>query len=1052
MTPENWQRLKPLFEKALELTPTERAAFVDELRREDEELATELSLLLRGHDERTWSLDQPFITARAFFDQEPTIFAPGKTVLGRFRIGELLGRGGMGEVYKATDLELGEVALKTIRPEIACDPEMLARLRLEVQLARRITSPSVCRIHELFVVPGEAGRPASAFLSMELLEGRTLAERVRTEGQLQWKEAETIARQLCEGLQAIHRAGVIHRDLKSRNIMLTLRNGVVQAVVMDFGLARQAVIAISAGAADLGGIQAVAGTPNYMAPEQFECGPVSPATDVYALGVVLYEMVTGVLPFVASSTLAVAVRRAKRLPRASSIQHGLPRRWDEVIEHCLEYDAKDRYQSAAEVAWALGVKPFSVAAMQQKVAVARAHRLLSTALLVGFVAILAFGFLWLWLHRYRQPSPEAQRWYKDGVAALREGTYLKAANALKQALANDNDFALAHARLADAYNELDYSGEAKDEVLQASAPAFSQNLPALDRQYLEAIRASVLHDYTAAVREYQRISRALPRSAKADGYVDIGRAYEKIGDLPHALENYRAATKIAPQYPAAFIRIGALQGRQNQTAAAEKAFQTAEDLYRASSNYEGIAEIEYQRGDVAAGNLDQKSARPLLMGALAFGHLHSAQLQARVLCRLSALEHAARKDEQAEIWAQQALAAAQAEGLGYWAMEAQCRLASARAYQKGRLSDADHDAEGVLQAANRNRWPLLAAEARLTLAIIRNRQKRPAEAEQFAQAALDYYTQAGYFTESTRASILMIRAKRDAAEFHDALALCQQGLELERKSGSPPVMIQMEEAAGTVYLAVEQYPEALRHFNIAAEIARQNGSYLLDYEVVHVADALWRLGDYSNADQKLNSLSADASKDNYLFNTVYSVLPEMRLSQGRYRDALAATKRAQTSDPGVPSPTANRVAALARLRLGSRQEALRLAIMALSEAQNGLNEVSLANARVVSADVYLQNASPGDAKALADSALATFSRLDQPESEWRTLALLSRISAELADKTSSKNYALKSLDILSALEHNWGTPTYQRYSERPDVSAIIRDLHVLAHQRAAKEQ
>ncbi len=156
----------------------------------------------------------------------------------RFRIVGLIGSGGMGEVYEAIDLQLGRIALKTVRADIASNPQLLAHFKKEVQLARRLSGPHVCRIHDLHPSTDADGLPR-AFLTMEFLEGITLADKIRESAPLPWREVKTIALEICEGLRVMHEAGIIHRDLKSRNVMLAKRNGLVRAVVMDFGLARE---------------------------------------------------------------------------------------------------------------------------------------------------------------------------------------------------------------------------------------------------------------------------------------------------------------------------------------------------------------------------------------------------------------------------------------------------------------------------------------------------------------------------------------------------------------------------------------------------------------------------------------------------------------------------------------------------------------------------------------------------------------------------------------------------------------------------------------------
>ena len=252
-------------------------------------------------------------------------FAPGELILSRFRIVRLIGSGGMGEVYEATDLQLGRVALKTIRPEIAGDPGIFARFRKEVQLARKIASPSVCRIHELYLLPEsstalhQAFISPQAFISMEFLDGVTLSQKIRESAPLPWPEARRITLEICEGLEAIHAAGIIHRDLKSGNVMLASRSGTIRAVVMDFGLASEVVNSSAETATNITAASGTTGTPAYMAPEQFTGDALTPATDIYALGVMLYELVSGKHPFPSSTSRWHC--RAARTPHPAAIIH-----------------------------------------------------------------------------------------------------------------------------------------------------------------------------------------------------------------------------------------------------------------------------------------------------------------------------------------------------------------------------------------------------------------------------------------------------------------------------------------------------------------------------------------------------------------------------------------------------------------------------------------------------------------------------------------------------------------------------------------------------------
>jgi len=365
MTPNLWERLKPVYEAVLKTPEDERAQFVSDACGDDPELREELGALLKSTDGETEPHRSPIAGLPNFVQTDAKPFPEGKVLLGRFKVVRHLGKGGMGDVYEAIDLELGRIALKTIRSDITSSQEMLTRFRKEVQLSRRISDPHVCRIHELFVMSGEPNGSSRSFLTMELLEGITLADKLCRSGPLPWAEARKISIQICEGLQSIHREGIIHRDLKSRNIMLSSRNGATCAILMDFGLARELGTPTSATLTECTDLGVVAGTPDYMAPEQFEGKELSPATDIYSLGIVLYELVTGRHPFAASSPVGAAVSRGRRPPPASSLQKGLPGRCDAIICRCLEFDPANRYQSAKEVGDDLKGRLFSSSTLRQ---------------------------------------------------------------------------------------------------------------------------------------------------------------------------------------------------------------------------------------------------------------------------------------------------------------------------------------------------------------------------------------------------------------------------------------------------------------------------------------------------------------------------------------------------------------------------------------------------------------------------------------------------------------------------------------------------------------
>ena len=271
-------------------------------------------------------------------------FSPGTVLDGRYRVIGLIGRGGMGEVYRADDLRLGQpVALKFLPDNVGHDPIRLAQFHNEVRTARQVSHPNICRVHDIGDVEGHI------FLSMELVDGEDLATSLRRIGRFPEDKATDIARQLCAGLAAAHQRGVLHRDLKPANVML---DGAGKVRLMDFGLA-------AAGAVD----DIRAGTPAYMAPEQLLGREVTARSDIYALGLVLYELFTGRRAFTAS-TMADLVEQQQTGPATppgalvSAIDPGIER----AILRCLDPDPARRPASALAVAHALpGGDPLAAA-------------------------------------------------------------------------------------------------------------------------------------------------------------------------------------------------------------------------------------------------------------------------------------------------------------------------------------------------------------------------------------------------------------------------------------------------------------------------------------------------------------------------------------------------------------------------------------------------------------------------------------------------------------------------------------------------------------------
>lgn len=283
-------------------------------------------------------------------------FSLNDLVAGRFKVVRFIARGGMGEVYEAEDLELKEhVALKTVRLDMARDERAVQRFRREIQLARKVTHPNICRTFDVFRHAEQGGTQTETLaISMEFLSGETLEERIKRTGKISQADALPIVTQMCAGIQAAHLAGVIHRDFKSSNVILVPAEGYpggVRVVITDFGLAYSDT---TRSGQSLTSTNDLVGTPGFMAPEQVQGAAITPSTDIYALGVVLFEMVTGSMPFVADTALATAMKRVNEpAPSPRVICPDLDARWDTGILRCLEREPGDRFANVDEVVPAL---------------------------------------------------------------------------------------------------------------------------------------------------------------------------------------------------------------------------------------------------------------------------------------------------------------------------------------------------------------------------------------------------------------------------------------------------------------------------------------------------------------------------------------------------------------------------------------------------------------------------------------------------------------------------------------------------------------------------
>jgi eukaryotic-like serine/threonine-protein kinase len=328
--------------------------------------------------------------------QGGALLRPGSVFANRYEIIKILGEGGMGAVYKARDLELErELALKVVRPELSNNPEILQRFKQELILARQVTDRNIIRIFDL----GEAA--GIKFITMEYVEGQNLHQLLKQRGKLEIAEAVNMMEQVAAGLAAAHREGIIHRDLKPGNIMRDV-NG--RVVVMDFGLART----ISGDGMTRTG--AMLGTMEYMSPEQAQGKELRASSDIFTVGLILYELLAGVTPFHAESAIAsLLMRTQQRAAPLVDIDKNIPGSLSNIVAKCLEKDPAKRYQSAEELdadlrAWQgrSGGKKVTATAVQRRMN--RMRELPWRRFAVTGVVVLASAAAIAWFARRQQAA------------------------------------------------------------------------------------------------------------------------------------------------------------------------------------------------------------------------------------------------------------------------------------------------------------------------------------------------------------------------------------------------------------------------------------------------------------------------------------------------------------------------------------------------------------------------------------------------------------------------------------------------------------------------
>jgi len=389
MTPERWQQIREVLEKALELAPAERSAYLSRACSSDSFLRQEVETLLASSDD----------VRSSFLQSSPLrVTLTSGTRLGEYEVKSLVGAGGMGEVYRARDSRLGrDVAIKVLPSFLSADSERLRRFEQEARAAAALNHPNILAVHQMGTYEG------APYLVSELLEGETLREQIRR-GRLSVRKAIDYGVQIARGLAAAHEKGIVHRDLKPENVFIT-KDGRLK--ILDFGLAKftQRHSGSEIGANLAGGTEpgVVMGTVGYMSPEQVRGQATDHRADIFAFGAILYEMLTGKRAFQkpsAADTMSAVLN--DDAPDISQVAPDIPPALGLVVQRCLEKNPEQRFQSASDLGFALN----SLSEVSGTAAAAPTRILRRRSNLWAIGAVLAMIVAAVIVLRFRMLSPE----------------------------------------------------------------------------------------------------------------------------------------------------------------------------------------------------------------------------------------------------------------------------------------------------------------------------------------------------------------------------------------------------------------------------------------------------------------------------------------------------------------------------------------------------------------------------------------------------------------------------------------------------------------------
>ena len=975
--------------------------------------------------------------------------------LSNYRLERLLGAGGMGSVYLARDLALDRpVAIKFIAPDKAADASARRRLIREARAAAALDHPNICGVHE--VIDDADGR---ACIVMQYVEGETLAEVLRR-GPLDVRQALDIAADLAAALAAAHARNIIHRDVKPQNVIITTDR---RTMLLDFGIARQnegkpAADDVTATSLTTAGM--IVGTPAYMSPEQAQQLPIDGRSDLFSLGGVLFECLTGQRAFKGDTPLRLASEILQHHPPpVSSLRAGLTEQHDELCRRLLAKHPDDRFKSAEELLGALRVLKTDTG--RQAVThdsgpdpangSSAARRFRSRRALVAMAAVIVVAAVgsWAWMKPNAdfEGTPEAIALYEQGTGWVRAGAYDSGRRALQGAIDRAPGYVPAYVRLSEACVELDDLRCANEALLEIDQLVPDEaRLDELHRLRVQAVRAVVLRNFPAAIDAYSKLAN---RTNDAGGLVDVGRAQEAAAKPLEARRSYERAIALDPSYAAAHLRRAVTLADQGESQAAFDAFSKAEELYRTGSNAEGQAEVLLRRGAFfnRLGRIPE--ARKAVEQALALsGPLGHREQAIRADLALSGVLGWEGRFDDAQAKAAEAVENALETGMNTIAAEGMIDLAIAWITRPQNGATPEEQRKAIIdqltraqQLADDREARRTSARAALQRASVLSRWGNPAEALRVAEQPLRFLRESGYRRSEATALSIISRANEVLGDYPRAREAAVAGLKLATDIGDEGEQATAYENLAGQATAVGSLPEAADYRLRTESIRRRQDDVSgLAFELTNRAELLLRLGRFREAVDLLAECETKAAKKIPAFvgraRRVQSLRALHATLTRNFASAVRESRALLTAPEGVkdvPGRLAARLLVHAEAETGGKRIPTSEPWMTEKDA-DGPARLELRYWELTA------RLSSGDAKGVLDQALATLQwkgATVSPEFEWRIAALGAAAARVVNDTNHTTTLANRATESLDRIRVSW-KDAFPSYNARPDLVHLRR--------------